>query len=99
MIILFLIFFLILFGFLQQFGKARIFTKIDLRGAYNLVKIKKGDEWKTTFWSRYGHFEYKILPLGLTNASTIFHHVMNDTFRKYLEDFVIIYLDETLVYS
>jgi hypothetical protein len=46
----------------------RVFSKIDLRGAYNLVRIKPGDEWKTTFRTRYGHFEYKLMPFGRTNG-------------------------------
>lgn len=70
----------LIFGLLEQLGRARIFTKIDLRGAYNLLRIKKGDEWKTTFCPRYGHFEYNVMPFGLTNAPTIFQHMMNDIF-------------------
>jgi hypothetical protein len=55
-------------GLLDQLGQAKIHTKIDLRGAYNLVRIKEGDEWKTTFRTRYGHFEYNVMPFGFTNA-------------------------------
>ena len=58
----------LIFGLLDQLGRAKIFTKIDLRGAYNLVRIKEGDEWKTTFCIRYGHFEYNVMPFGLTNV-------------------------------
>ena len=68
------------FGLLEQLGRARIFTKIDLREAYNLVQIKEGDEWKTTFYIRYGHFEYNVMPFGLTNAPVVFQHMMNDIF-------------------
>ena len=60
-------------GLLDQLGRAKIFTKIDLRGAYNLVRIKEEDEWKTTFCTRYGHFEYNVMPFGLTNASAVFN--------------------------
>ena len=84
---------------LDRLRSARVFSKIDLRGAYNLVRIKPGDEWKTAFRTRYGHFEYKVMPFGLTNAPTVFQHMMNDIFREYLDHFVIISLDEILVFS
>ena len=67
-------------GLLDQLGKAKIFTKINLRGTYNLVRIKEGDEWKTAFRTRYGHFEYNVMPFGLTNDPAIFQHMMNDIF-------------------
>ena len=86
-------------GLLEQLGRARIFTKIDLRGAYNLVRIKEGDEWKTAFRTRYGHFEYNVMPFGLTNAPAVFQHMMNDIFREHLDDFVVIYLDDILIFS
>ena len=84
---------------LEQLGSAKIFTKIDLRGAYNLVRIKEGDEWKTAFRTRYGHFEYNVMPFGLTNAPAVFQHMMNDIFREYLDDFIVIYLDDILIFS
>ena len=84
---------------LDRLRTGRIFSKIDLRGAYNLVCIKPGDEWKTAFRTHYGHFEYKVMPFGLTNAPTIFQHMMNDIFREYLDHFVVIYLDDILVFS
>lgn len=84
---------------LDQLASARIYSKIDLRGAYNLVRIKPGDEWKTAFRTRYGHFEYTVMPFGLTNAPAIFQHLMNDVFREYLDVFVVIYLDDILVFS
>ena len=65
----------------------------------NLVRIKPWDEWKTAFRTRYGHFEYKVMPFGLTNAPTKFQHMMNDIFREYLDHFVVIYLDDILVFS
>ena len=57
---------------LNQFGQAKVYTKIDLQGAYNLVQIKGVDEWKTVFQTRYGHFEYNVMSFGLTNALAIF---------------------------
>jgi hypothetical protein len=76
-----------------------VFSKIDLRGVYNLVRIKPGDEWKTAFWTRYGHFEYKVMPFSLTNAPAVFQHMMNHIFREYLDHIVVIYLDDILVFS
>ncbi len=67
-------------GLLDRLHTGKIFTKIDLRGAYNLLKIHPGDEWKTTFRTRYGHFEYTVMPFDLTNAPAIFQHLMNDIF-------------------
>uniref|UniRef100_A0A803JPC4 ribonuclease H n=1 Tax=Xenopus tropicalis TaxID=8364 RepID=A0A803JPC4_XENTR len=83
----------------QQIREARIFSKLDLRGAYNLVRIRKGDEWKTAFRSRYGHFEYLVMPFGLCNAPATFQHLVNDIFRDFLDIFVIIYLDDILIFS
>ena len=70
----------LIFGLLEQLGRAKIFTKIDLRGAYNLVQIKEVDKLKATFRTGYGHFEYNVMPFGLTNVSAIFQHMMNDIF-------------------
>jgi hypothetical protein len=61
--------------------------------------IRPGDEWKTTFRTRYGHFEYMVMPFGLTNAPAVFQHLMNDIFREYMDEFVVVYLDEILIFS
>ena len=76
-----------------------MFTKIDLRGAYNLVCIQEGDEWKTAFRCRFGHFEYRVMPFGLTNAPAVFQNLMNEIFFEYLDLFCVIYLDDILIYS
>jgi hypothetical protein len=76
-----------------------IFTKIDLRGAYNLVRIREGDEWKTAFHCQYGHFEYKVMPFGLTNAPAVFQGMMNNILADYLDQSVINFIDNILVYS
>ena len=76
-----------------------VFSKVDMRGGYNLVRIKSGDERKTAFRIRYGHFKYKVMPFGLTNAPTNFQHMMNDIFREYLDHFVDIYLNDILIFS
>ena len=80
-------------------GKAQIYSKIDFRHAYHLVRIAEGDEWKTTFRTRYGSFEWLVIPEGLTNAPAAFQRFMNDIFRDMLDDCVIVYLDDIVVYS
>ena len=84
---------------LVRLRTGRIFSKIDLRGAYNFVHIKPRDEWKTAFRTRYGHFEYKVMPFGLTNAPAVFQHMMNDMFQEYIDHFVVIYPDNILIFS
>jgi hypothetical protein len=83
----------------RQLSNAKFFTALDLRGAYNLVRVKKGDEWKTAFRTRYGHFEYLVMPFGLTNAPAVFQHMINDILREFLDRFVVVYLDDILIYS
>ena len=80
-------------------GKARMYTTLDLRHAYHLVRITEGDEWKTAFWTRYGSFEWLVMPFGLTNVPAAFQRFMNDIFSDLLEVYVIIYLDDILIYS
>jgi hypothetical protein len=84
---------------LDRLRIGKIFTKLDLRGAYNLLRIRPGDEWKTTFRTCYGHFEYTVMPFGLTNAPVIFQHLTNDIFREYMDEFVVVYLDDILIFS
>ena len=84
---------------LDRLRSAKFFLKLDLRGAYNLVRIKPGDEWKTAFRCHRGHFEYLVMPFGLTNAPAIFQSMMNTLFSDILDVFVIIYLDDILVFS
>lgn len=84
---------------LDRIQHAKYFTKLDLRGAYNLVRIAKGDEWKTAFRTRYGHFEYLVMPFGLTNAPASFQALINNVLRPYLDNFVIVYLNHILIYS
>jgi RNase H-like domain found in reverse transcriptase/Reverse transcriptase (RNA-dependent DNA polymerase)/Integrase zinc binding domain/Chromo (CHRromatin Organisation MOdifier) domain/Retroviral aspartyl protease/Integrase core domain len=83
----------------DRLGKAKRFTKLDMRGAYNLLRIAKGDEWKTAFRCRYGHFEYQVMPFGLMNAPGTFQAFVNDVLRDYLDDFVVVYLDDILIFS
>jgi hypothetical protein len=75
-----------------------MYTKIDLHGAYNLVRIQEVSEWKITFQMCYDHFEYVVILFGLTNARAIFQHLMNDVFREYLDDFMIYYINDILIF-
>ena len=78
---------------------AKIFTKIDLCRAYNLVCIAPGEEWKTAFHTRYGHYEFQVMPFSLCNAPASFQHFMNDVLSDYLDQFAIVYLDDILIFS
>ena len=84
---------------LDRVKGAKVFTKLDLKSAYNLVRIKEGDEYKTAFRTRYGHFEFLVMPFGLKNAPATFQHFINDVLGDYLDDFVISYIDDILIFS
>jgi transposase InsO family protein/predicted aspartyl protease len=84
---------------LNRIAKAKVITKIDIRDAYNLIRIKEGDEWKTALRTRYGLYEFLVMPFGLTNAPATFQRYVNDTLRPYLDVFCTAYLDDVLVYS
>uniref|UniRef100_A0A8C6LTI7 Gypsy retrotransposon integrase-like protein 1 n=1 Tax=Nothobranchius furzeri TaxID=105023 RepID=A0A8C6LTI7_NOTFU len=84
---------------LDAISQARIFTKLDLRSAYNLVRIKAGDEWKTAFITPTGHWEYQVMPFGLCNSPAIFQRLINDVLRDMLGRWVFAYLDDILIYS
>ena len=84
---------------LDRLGRAKRFTQLDLTSAYHRMRIREGDEWKTAFRTRYGHFEYQVMPFGLTNAPASFQGYINKILAEKLDIFVIVYLDNILIYT
>ena len=82
-----------------QVEGSKIFSKLDIKKGYYLGQISEGDEWKTAFRCRYGDYEYLVMPFGSVNAPATFQGMMHEVLREFLDQGVVVYLDDILIYS
>ena len=84
---------------LDRLQTAKIFTKIDLQSGYHLIRMAEKDIPKTAIHTKYGHFEWTVMPFGLCNTPAMFQQSVNQIFADFIDNFVIVYLDDILIYS
>jgi hypothetical protein len=90
---------LIIDAFLDEISSAKFFSIIDLASGFHQIRMIPEDEAKTAFKTHYGHFQFRVMPFGLINASVTFQCLMNAIFGKYMRKFILIFMDDILVFS